>query len=567
MTKHRMPKIDFSRYHGYQEMSEIMADLVRNWPKLARISSIGKSLQDRDLWLLEITNSETGTGDQKPGYFIDGNTHPEELAGAAAALHIAWYLLTRYGDDETVTRLLDRRTFYILPRLNPDGAEICLTEPFYQWIGNQRYAPGEEQLSHDGLHYQDINGDGEILDMRWRDPLGEWKVSEKDPRIMLQREPDEFGGDYYRLVPEGMIWNFDGGEIPIPRPMDGNLNRNYPGYWGTESEQYGAGEYPMSEPEVEAVVKFVKDHPNIFGALSYHTNAGAILPPTHIKGQPLPLKDADIFKHIAELGTEETGYPIIFDEADFNFPGHTHRLGTSDDFLYGQLGIICFVVELWDVFAAAGIEKEWLFPLREFSEDENLKLLRWSDEQLNGEGFMEWTPFDHPQLGKIEIGGWRRLFMFRNPPGHRLEEMCLKNTMFALRHAAAAPEIHLGHTEAESLGDGLTRISAVVENWGYLSTNVTEQATNMEAIGPVSARIELGEGLELVSGREEVYLGHLAGRSDRRRHYSRFFTWKPARRKVEWVIRRTQQDASSSVSVLANSQRGGVDTKIIQISN
>lgn len=263
--------IDFARYYKYQELSDILSGLADAYPDLVELHSIGKSHQGRDLWLMEITNPETGAADGKPGYYIDGNTHPEEVTGSIVALYTAWYLLTRYGEDKAVTRLLDRRVFYILPCLNPDGAEICLTKPFYEWIGNGRYQPGEEQLSEDGLHYEDINGDGYILDMRWRDPMGEGKVSGKDPRLLVPRELDEFGGEYYRLVPEGMIWNYDGAQIPIPPPMDGNLNRNYPANWGPEGEQYGGGEYPMSEPEIEAVVKFIKAHPNIAGALNYHT--------------------------------------------------------------------------------------------------------------------------------------------------------------------------------------------------------------------------------------------------------------------------------------------------------
>ena len=558
-------KLDFGCYYGYEELESALQALAKAYPTLAKLHSIGKSRRGRDLWLLEITNREAGSGSEKPGYYIDANTHPEEISGSMVALYTAWHLLSQYGEDEMVTRLVDRRVFYILPRVNPDGAEICMTMPFYEWIGNGLYLPGEEQLDADGLHYEDINGDGCIVEMRWRDPTGEWKVSDKDPRLMVQRKPHEYGGEYYRMVPEGMIKNFDGAEIPIPKPMDGNMNRNYPYDWGPEGEQYGAGEYPLSEPEIEAIVKFVKAHPNISGVVNYHTHAGAILAPFNVKGEDLPLADEMLYERFGEICAEETGYQFLKKEEEFGFPGHGRRLGTSSGFFYGQRGMPSYVIELWDVFEEAGIEKDWVFPLRALSEEDNLKLLKWNDEQLQGEGFVEWTPFQHPQLGEVEIGGWKRLYMFRNPPAHVLEEMCHKNASFTLIHAAAAPEVHLGEVEVEKLGDSLYRIGAVVENWGFLSTNLTEQAKKIEASKPVVARIELGQDLELMDVRAEIELGDLAGRWDRRRKYSRFGDWGAPAKKAEWIVTRSDDVDSPSVTVVAASEKGGTDQRVVYL--
>lgn len=85
----------------------------------------------------------------------------------------------------------------------------------------------------------------------------------------------------------------------------------------------------------------------------------------------------------------------------------------------------------------------------------------------------------------------------------------------------------------------------------------------MEVAKPVVARIELGEGVELVSEQEEVELGHLEGRADRPRHFSRFFTWEAPARKAEWVVRCTGEDTSPLVRVVAISQKGGTDSKTI----
>ena len=102
---------------------------------------------------------------------------------------------------------------------------------------------------------------------------------------MVRRELDDTEGPFYRLIPEGLIQDFDGAHIPIPRPEDGNLNRNYPADWAPESQTYGAGQHAASEPEIAATVRFIESHPNICGVLNYHTNAGCLLPPFSIEAR------------------------------------------------------------------------------------------------------------------------------------------------------------------------------------------------------------------------------------------------------------------------------------------
>ena len=416
-------------------------------------------------------------------------------------VYTAWTLLTQYGSDTDVTRLVDEQAFYLIPRLNPDGAEIVQTLPFYEWIGNGRYLPGEEQFGA-GLHYEDMNGDGIIVDMRVQDDAGEWKISERDPRLMLPRDPDEYGGTYYRVIPEGRLVDWDGGEIVVPRPQDGNLNRNYPANWVPESQQYGSGEYPGSEPETAALIRWIIDHPNIAGMQSYHTHSGVILrpwmtePDTAFKGN-----DKTLYIDMGEMGAAETGYPVISIYEDFTPDKTLKRFGSFMDWTFGALGIPTFSTELWDVFGAAGIVREDFYPLRGFGEDDWLKLLQWQDEYLDGTGFLPWTPFEHPQLGSVEIGGWNRMFTFRNPPpAPYLEEMARTNCRFTLRHAAAAPKLRVRDAEAVTLGDNRVLVRAVVDNTGFLPSNLSAQAVHMRAAPPVLATLSADAPLTFVEG-------------------------------------------------------------------
>jgi murein tripeptide amidase MpaA len=297
-----MAEIRFDRAPRFEELSEWLRQLADEYPELVELEVLGESHEGRQLWIATVTNKATGPHHDKPAIWLDGNIHATETTASVALLHLLNRLCTEYGNDDKVTRALDTRTFYIVPRVNPDGAEIVQTLPFYEWIGNGRYLPGEEQFGP-GLHYADINDDGFILDMRLRDDAGDWRISDKDDRLMIPRGPDERGGEYYRIVPEGTLVDWDGGDFVVPRPQDGNLNRNYPSNWVPESQQYGSGEHPLSEPEIAGVVRWILDHPNIAGMQNYHTHSGVILrpwltfPDSHFLGD-----DKHIYEYLGKLG-------------------------------------------------------------------------------------------------------------------------------------------------------------------------------------------------------------------------------------------------------------------------
>ena len=188
-------------------------------------------------------------------------------------MRLAYTLLSEYGKDKKISHLLDTSAYYILPRANPDGAELAMADiPEYVRSSVRPY-PFEDKL--EGLHSQDIDKDGRILTMRIKDPNGDWKVSSLDPRLMERRKPDELGGEYFRLLPEGYIEDFDGFQIKVAKPHRGlDFNRNFPVEWRPESDQRGAGPYPTSEVETKAMVDFISSHPNINLGITYHTYSG-----------------------------------------------------------------------------------------------------------------------------------------------------------------------------------------------------------------------------------------------------------------------------------------------------
>lgn len=552
------------RYYRYAELTALLHAWAEAHPQWAALSSIGKSYEGREIWCMTLTNSATGSHDTKPGYYIDANLHAGEVTGSAVALYTIHQLLT----DPEATRLLDDFAFYVVPRVAVDGAEIYLSEPASMRSSVRPYPEAEEAP---GLRKADLDGDGWITSMRFKHPHGAWKVSQKDPRLMIPRLPDETGGEYYWVVPEGLIDPApDGliGEIKVAKPLQGlDLNRNFPAAWEGEHLQAGAGPYPLSEPETRAVAEFMLSRPNLAGSQHYHTFSAVILRPSSRRpDHEFPLNDLARYRTLGAIGTEETGYPCISIYHDFGNEDRRLHPGMHLDWSYDHLGLLSFSTELWSLAKAAGIEvKDPLeFYFRQGrSEEDDLNMLRWVDQHLGHFGFAPWKPFDHPQLGPVEIGGWRLKFVFQNAPGPFLEEICRQNARFTLRAAACSPRLRLTETQATALGDRLYRLEAVVENTGFLPTQVTEQAVALKVVKPDRVTLSFGPGVTLVSGAAEQELGFIPGRDGQYKPLEIFLSQGvPNRRKATWVV---QAEPGCELRLEARSQRGGCDSRTVVI--
>jgi len=543
--------IAFDRYYTYDEMTERLRALVAAFPQIAKLTSLTKSMQGRDVWLVEINNPQTGPALEKPGYYIDGQIHAEEHATSATALYAAFHLLTQYGKDEEVTRLVDSQAFYILPRINPDGAELSLVPPYYNWCGNGRFMPGADRL--EGLIPDDIDGDGYLVWMRVPDPRGEWKKSAKNPDIMVQRKPGEEGGEYFRLYPEGTVRNYDGVNVPVEKPFDGNMNRNFPTHWSPQ--EYGAGTHPLSEPEAAAMAKLILDHPNICGMCAYHTHGGIIMRPSMTKpDSAMSARDINLYKEIGKVGTELTGYPTVSIYEDFTPDKTKVRRGGLMDWTYEEMGIISFGTELWDLEREAGVEKEGYLNLYPRSEEVQHKIYAYVKKHVGEKGWRPWKAFDHPQLGPIEIGGMVNIWSYRNPPGELLENICRTNVLFNLKHAAAAPRVKVDKVSVTPVGTGLYKVRAEVSNHGYLPTNLSDVAIQNGVAKPVTVSIAVNGG-ELVMNPQTADLGNLAGRNERLYPWSPWGQqWSATAKPVEWLVR---LDGPGSVTVTARSEKGG----------
>ncbi len=452
--------IAFNRFYDYEAMGERLAELAAAHPELCTLASIGKSEQGRDMWLLTINNPETGGDRSKPGMWIDGNVHGNEIQAAETVLYTAWYLLEGYDEVEAIRKLVDENAFYLLPMVNPDGRAGWFRDPGTPHSNRTGLRPTDNDfdglLDEDGP--DDLNGDGFIGRMWRKDPNGTHKRSERDPR-MFERVPAVPG-------PDGRImrgqWSMAGSE-GIDNDGDGrinedgqggyDMNRNWPSDWQPNHVQRGAGTHPFSYPETRCVGDFIRAHPNIAAGQSYHNTGGMILrgPGAPYESGSYPRADLAVYDALGNAGEEmlpHYDYMIIHSEL---YPVH----GGFVNWLAEGLGVISFTNELWT-------DRRILQDGGGGPAGEDGRM-RWEDRVLFGQTFSDWTEVEHPEYGTVLVGGGDK-WSSRTPPPFMLEEEAHRNFAFTMFHAGEMPRLRGHDVVVKDLGNDLWQVDLEIAN-------------------------------------------------------------------------------------------------------
>src|SRR4051812_13939226 len=187
-----------TNYLKNEEITRIVHEWTKANPGLLRVKSIGKSVEGRELWLLEIGKDPDRT---RAAAWVDGNMHAVEVCGSSVALAIAEDLIALHrGEDQLdlpahVKETLKTILVYVLPRMSPDGAETVLTS------GRVVRSNPRDRRPHPPAPRWvtgDVDGDGTVLHMRREDPAGEFIEDPELPGVMLPRRLED-PGPYYKL--------------------------------------------------------------------------------------------------------------------------------------------------------------------------------------------------------------------------------------------------------------------------------------------------------------------------------------------------------------------------------
>ncbi|OGD18306.1 MAG: hypothetical protein A2W03_14315 [Candidatus Aminicenantes bacterium RBG_16_63_16] len=560
-------QMDFRHYHKLAEVMEFLNAWARDYPNLVDLYPVGKSYEGREIWQLTITNRATGKDTDKPAMFLEGNRHSGEVTAAESALYFAWHVLTNYGRDPEITRLVETSALYVKIKNNPDGSELYLnTAQSNRSSVRPHDDDGDGLLDEDAP--EDLDGDGFCFRMRRKveDGKGEFVIHPDDQTGRLMKRAGKGKGNY-EVYSEGLDDDRDG-----KYNEDGigglDLHRNYPENWrpepgrdltGRGETQQGAGAYPLSEPETRAVVVFLLQHPNVSVGQSMDTSVPMHLRPPSTSRSEESMFPADLalYRHFDEAGKRITGYPysgdVFWDYA--NLPREDREddkpeekkgrplFGHSPDFGYFAYGSIWYGDELWSGGRVVDYDGDGRIS--------ELEVLRWNDEALGGRGFKSWTRFAHPQLGEVEVGGFNPKFFSQNPPVEFLEEWVKKQAMFNLLLAKSLPRARIASAEVRPLKKepGVFEVTAVFTNEGFLPTAL-EMARRVKIVKPDRAEISFdAKDAELAEGLKSIELGCLKSGE---------------KKEVKWKVR-TLKPAGAELEVSVLSTRGGVDKKKLAI--
>ena len=546
----------YDHYYKYQEITDILQKYAADHPAFVELDSIGQTPEGRQQWILKVTNKATGGFEDKPALYVEGNLHAGEVTGSMTVMYLLDTILSN-TEDEQMKYLLDHYTVYAVPRVSPDGSEYYLTTP-----DTVRSVPRQYPFSHamPGVQRQDLDGDGIIRLMRVKTPYGVWKASEKDPRIMTRRQPDDLFGEFYNVYDEGLLEDYDGINIEnAPAPFGNDFNRNYPIGWQTEDQQKGSGDYPLSNPETKANADFLLAHPNVCAVIDMHTAGGQnLFTPGYMSAKQANKADIALYKAMGKIANQENGYPVLNVYDDYMPQSAPQTCGGFDDFCHFTLGIPAMTIECWDLAERSGLHP--VYPPREDKtdeekEDELCAMVKWIDENVGPDHYMKWTEFDHPQLGKVELGGCEAKFVSQNPPPAYLEQEVAKHTRFMLRLIKMLPSLTIDTVQTTQLGEDVFKVEAIVGNIGYMSTYVFKEGLKSKRLKGVSLEMT---GLEVLQGKAKAELGHLEGHSgliaggwgisqSTSQH-------APLRKKAEWVVRGKKGDA---FEILCDSGKAG----------
>jgi murein tripeptide amidase MpaA len=537
---------------------------------------MAESQMGRQVWMLTINNPATGKAEDKPGIFIN-QIHAGEVIAATSNLYTIWYLLENYGKDDQITDLVDHNVWYVVPRLDVDGAEAYLTGKPAGEDPNPTDDDGDFAFDEDPR--EDVDGDGHIVQMRQVDPKGDWKLSQADPRIMIRKAPDETKGTFYTLYTEGLDNDGDG-EINEDGFATGFLsNRNYPGNWRPDAIQGGGRRYPMEEGITRAEVDFVASHPNIAVYIQSHCCGRVILrPPTTGTDREFPqAQDLRSFQVAAARALEHSGWNLATSVFEWRYPpGTPDRKPTQvyrdkegnlknapagmyeeeeDPGLYGfqnewdeytgDRGYFAWGSSLETMYNMFGIfsfgDEHWAHPDYDgngsISEKERL---RWNDEEMDGSMYVDWHSYDHPTLGEVEIGGWIRT---RNSPpeGPLVQAESEMGNAYKIYMAGLTPRLEVkSEVSATNAEAGIYQVDITVENTGFLSTAL-EQAQALEVVEEIVLEVGADANLEILFGEEKAKIGHIDGNSESET--------------ISFVVRKRDTAVDAVLKVTATGQR------------
>lgn len=586
---------DFTDYQNFEDMTRSLHDFVNANKNIAAIESIAKTLEGRDLWLITIANKVGIPLEKRPALFIGANFEGDHLVGSQTALAVIDYLLKNYSTDPDVKKSIDEHVYYILPRANPDAAELMFAQIKTGRKTNTKPYDSDNDGRMDEDGPEDLNKDGFITVMRVKDDNGLYMIDPDDSRLMKKANPAKGESGEYSIYWEG-IDNDNDGFINEDPPGGVDINRNfqheYPYY------QDDVGWHMVSELESRAILDWIISHRNVAAILTFGESDNLINAPNN-RGQLSTDRGLELFNFANASYSEAGKVGMVTAASGGRFGGRRSRspaapqesasprrpsggpettVNTSDliyfetisekyreitgikdqpvlripqgaFFQYGyyQYGVPSFSTPGWGMTSPdtasprsksmargtgsagpAGVDSQFL----EYLDSQNIK------------GFVEWTSFNHPEFGDVEIGGFTP-YEVSNPASGEIAKLGPKHGEFAVYLTTLFAKVKIAKTEVTNHGGGIFRITVEVENSGYLPTALQHGVTS-RSVKPTMVQLGV-DPKQILSGSAKTNFFQKLDGSGKRQKY-------------EWLIKGNSGD---KIELKVVAQKAGSDTKMI----
>ena len=588
-----------SAYLDYDGLTEELRTLVGS--SNASMRSIGTSHEGREVWLVAVGDPSGIPMNERPAVLVVGNLAGDHVVGSHLALETIRFLL----NDPSAASVVSDQVVYVIPRLNPDGAEAMFASVKYDRRGNAASYDDDNDGRYDEDPGEDLNGDGAITLMRVPDPSGDFMVDPDDPRLMKRADRAAGEAGTHKLYTEGVDSDGDG-FLNEDGAGGVDLNRNFQHEYAYY--QADAGRYMVSEPESRGLMDFMIANRHIGAVLTFGHSDNLVTAPNG-EGRLAEASTIDLVAFAAEANSEiydngvfgaggfggggqpvgARGAPlrgtqpgadndpqsgqrpaVTVNERDLEYFSAVSKVyeeitgiteigvnrkaeGAFFQVAYYQMGVPSFSTQGWGLPVAKSEDQE--------SEDgggargggQGSGDDAGIDAALIGamsgagiEAFVEWSPYEHPEFGPVEIGGFRP-YVTTNPPAQQLPSLGRKQGEFVVRLAGMLPRVNIVETEVIAHGGGVFTVTAEVENSGYFPTSLQHGVVS-RSVQPTTVRIQVDPQAILTGDPKSSTVQRLEGSG--------------SRAKFSWVIR---GDPGRSVEIWVRSQKGGTDTATVTL--
>ena len=541
--------------------------LAKAHPECATLLPIGFSRQRQALNVLRLSNGEPAKG--QPAILVVANIDGPQVFTSAVALAHAEAIASGFSSDARIKAFLANTTLYVLARANPDAAAARFAKPLAEveasgtGVDNDR----DRRMAEDPP--ADVDGDGVIAWMRWKDPEGEWIVDPADARAMARADAKKGQRGEYKLAVEGRDLDHD--EKPSEDgALDAVLNQNFPHEW--QEHAPAAGRFPMDEPESRALAEFLLAHRDVTLVITYGT-LDTLIEKTKSVADNAPAQkrippsgwlesDANLLAELSKRYAELTGNKT---------KGRGSEAGSFQSWAYQHRGLWSLAIPLWDMPTeakkkdgeAADKEKDKAEEAPaadkpaekpaggrgakkdEPKPSEDLQRLKWIDSAGEGARFMPWKSFVHPELGEVEIGGFAP-FSRCEPPQAEWAALAKKELDFLLSLGADLPRVAISELSAKRLSSGLIEVKAAVLNDALLPVHNKANA-RADTSRPLRAKLVLPDGAKLVAGSTQTLIRDLGGKS---------------RRELRWLV---LCESPTQIGLKVDSDHAGEATAMVEV--